>query len=153
MAKLNLGVLVDVNTRNNQTWKLGTDTVRLSDHDINKAVVLDPVNEGCVKLAADGDEIAGFIASTEPATADGATVGTVTRHASGVRQWVTGAGLKIGDLVVSGAQAAANTANAKLNNPLDAVRGTTVVKKGTPANYKWQVIRARGTDLFLIEAI
>ena len=42
MAKLNLGVMVEVNSRNNLTYAIGTVANRANDNDINKAVVLDP---------------------------------------------------------------------------------------------------------------
>ena len=152
MAKLNLGVMVEVNSRNNLTYAIGTVANRANDNDINKAVVLDKTGDSAVKLAADSDEIRGFIGSVEAFTADGRSVGTYVRCAPNVRFWVTGSGLAVGDLVVCGAQTGYGVANAKNNNPYDN-RGTTVVKKGTPTTYRWEVIRVKGPDLFLIEAI
>lgn len=152
MAKVNLDIQLEVNTRNIQGWKLGGKTPRVTDADINKAVVLDKTAAATLKLAASGDEIRGFIESIEPASADGQTFGSVVVHAKGVRAWVTGAGLSIGDLVVADAQTAAGVANAKLNHPKN-TRGTTPVKKGTPTTFKWEVIAVDGTDRFLIEAI
>lgn len=153
MAKVNLGIMVEVNSRNNQGWKLGTEANKVTDADLHKAVVLNPAQEGAMKLAADGEEIRGFIESIEPHTADGLTFGTVVVHAPGVRMHVTGTGLIVGDMVVAAAQTAAGVANAALNNPLDS-RGTTPVKKATTATtFKWQVIRKIKEDLFLIEAV
>ena len=152
MAKVNLGIQLDVNTRNIQGWKLGTQAARITDKDIHKAVVLDTALGGTLKLAADGEEIRGFIESIEPASADGQTFGSVVVHAKGVRQWVTGSGLTLGQLVVAGAQTAAGVANAKANPAVDTF-GMTAVKAGTPTTFKWQVIRVVGTDKFLIEAI
>lgn len=152
MAKVNLGIQLDVNTRNVQGWKLGTETNRITDNDIHKAVVFDKNQDGVLALASDGNEIRGFIESISPASADGLTFGSVVRHAAGVRYWVTGSGLAKGDLVVAATQTAAGQANALMKHPLDS-RGLTPVKKGTPSTYKWEVIRAKGTDVFLIEAI
>lgn len=152
MAKVTLGIQLDVNTRNIQGWKLGGKNPRVTDADINKAVVLDKTTAVTLKLAASGDEIRGFIESIEPHSADGQTFGSVVVHAKGVRAWVTGSGLVIGDLVVADAQTAAGAANAKMNHPLNA-RGLTPVKKGTPATFKWEVIAVDGTDRFLVEAI
>lgn len=74
MAKLNLGVMVEVNSRNNLTYAIGTVANRANDNDINKAVVLDRTGDSAVKLAADSDEIRGFIGSVEGFTADGRSV-------------------------------------------------------------------------------
>lgn len=152
MAQVNLGVQLDINTRNIQGWKLGSTSERITDLDVNKAVVLDNSTAGTLKLAADSDEIRGFIESIEPASADGQTFGSVVIHAKGVRQWVTGTGLNIGDLVVSAAQEKHNTANKVMKHPLNH-HGLTTVKSGAPTTFKWQVIRVVGTDQFLIEAI
>lgn len=151
MAQVNLGIQLDVNTRNIQGWKLGTADARITDKDIRKAVVLDKTADGTLKLAAANDEIRGFIESIEPHPADGVTFGSVVRHAAGVRAWVTGTGLVKGDLVVADAQSAAGVANAA-KDP-NSQYGLTPVKKGTPSTYKWEVIRAVGTNKFLIEAI
>ena len=152
MAKVNLGIQLDVNTRSVQGWKLGTETARVTDKDIHKAVVLDTALEATMKLAAAGNEIRGFIESIEPASADGQTFGSVVRHASGVRYWVTGAGLVVGDKVVADTQTAEGVANALNKHPADTY-GLTKVKKGTPTTFVWEVIRVVGTDRFLIEAI
>lgn len=152
MSQVNLGIQLTFNTNNSQGWKLGSESERVTDKDLHKAVVLDKTKEGTMKLAADGEEIRGFIHAIEPHPADGVTFGTVVRHAPGVRYWVTGSGLAVGDMVVSGTQAAVGTANALLKSPMDSF-GLTVVKKGTPATYKWEVIRVRGTNQYLIEAI
>ncbi|MRN38602.1 hypothetical protein CRG49_000625 [Neisseria sp. N95_16] len=152
MAQVNLGIQLDVNTRNNQGWKLGTKENRITDADIHKAVTLDESLEGTLKLAAEDDEIRGFIESIEPASADGQTFGTVVRHAPGVRVWVTGSGLTKGKMVVAAKQTDAGVANAKAFPRQDS-RGLTPVKEGNPETFKWQVIRVVGADVFLIEAI
>ena len=152
MAKVNLGIQLDVNTRNIQGWKLGTTAARVTDADTHKAVVLDKTLEGTLKLAVADDEIRGFIESIEPHSADGQTFGSVLRHAAGARYWVTGTGLVKGDLVVADAQAAVGVKNAKDFPALDH-HGLTKVKKGTPTTYKWVVVRDRGDGVYLIEAI
>lgn len=152
MARRNLGIQTVVNTNSIQGWKLGTTTAKFSDKDINKAVVLDTTLAGTLKLAASGDDIRGFVESIEPATEDGQTFGSVITHSHGVRQWVTGSGLALGDLVVADTQTAAGEANALAKHPLNRW-GLTPVKKGQPTTFRWQVIYVQGTDLFLIEAI
>lgn len=152
MAKVNLGIQLDVNTRNVQGWKLGTAAARVTDADTHKAVVLDKTLEGTLKLAVADAEIRGFIESIEPHSADGQTFGSVLRHAAGARYWVTGTGLVKGDLVVADAQAAVGVKNTKAFPALD-LHGLTKVKKGTPTTYKWEVVRDRGDGVYLIEAI
>ncbi|WP_274584086.1 hypothetical protein V9W64_10845 [Neisseria leonii] len=152
MAQVNLGIQLDVNTRNIQGWALGTEAERITDKDLHKAVVLDTTQEGTLKLAADGDEIRGFIESVEPAPTDkGTTFGSVVRHAPGVRVWAAGSGLNKGDKVVAGAQTAAGTANATANPRVDRF-GVTQVKSGSPTTFVWEVVRVEG-DLVLIEAV
>lgn len=152
MADVNLDIQAEVNTRNIQGWKLGGKTPRITDADINKSLVGDFTMDATLKLAADGEEIRGFIESIEPHPADGQTFGSVVVHASGVRVWVTGSGLALGDLVVAANQTAAGVPNALMKHPKNN-HGLTPVKKGQPTTFRWQVIRVVGTDRFLIEAI
>lgn len=92
-------------------------------------------------LAAAGNQIEGFIASTEPATADGFTIGSVTGTVGDYKE-VTFDGLQatpgtgtvaIGDRVVAGTVVAKGTA---LTAPVKVTKATTQ----TGMDFVWQVV-------------
>lgn len=152
MAKFIHDILLDMNLRNTITSTLGTESQNYSDNDRNKVVKRS--DTGSMVLCAEGDEIEGFIESTELATSDGLTVASVVLHAPIARNWVYGENLNVGDLVVAGAQTPPTQKNVQMNHPKNAY-GTTVVKKGSPVNFKWRVLakNVRDPNLVLIEAV
>lgn len=120
-----------------------------TDKDIGKIV-----NGGALSnfaLAADGDELQGFIDNIDGGpTANGFVFGGVARPDTGFRveaQVAAGVAtpLVFGDLVVAGAQLPLGT------------KGLPQVKKGTPAIWKYQVIQVRTTgaagSLVLLERV
>lgn len=139
MADFKFNVLTVMPERLNVvTAKLGSAAGQnYTDKDVGK-----PVKMGALSnyvLAADGDEIGGFIDNIDGGpTANGFRVGGVSRPDSGFRieaEVADGVAtpLVFGDLVVCGAQVALGT------------KGLPQVKKGTPAIWKYQVIQVRTT--------
>ncbi|MBI0182049.1 hypothetical protein H3V11_08870 [Snodgrassella sp. W8158] len=152
MAKFILSIVAEHNSRNTITNTFGTLDSKFTNEDHNKAVKR--TDSTAMQLCEEGDEIEGFVESVEPGTQDGYSYGTCVRYASLVRMFVTGQDLKIGDYVVCGAQTAPGVANGNDDFPLNSY-GTTVVKKGSPVNFKWRVIALdiRNPNVYLIEAI
>jgi hypothetical protein len=142
--------LTSVDSMEVESAALGASTsTPLTDKDIGK----------CVKYAASSnavvcsgsDEIQGFLVSVEPYTVNGGFgFGSIQR--CGRRLAKVGANqgqtpMAFGDLVVADAQAAVGTAQ---NYP--------AVKTGTPASFKWRVIRVVsgtgvGGDVVLLESL
>lgn len=115
------------------TTKLGAAAgENFTDKDIKKIVTMGTVSN--FTLAADGDEIEGFIDNIDGGpTANGFRVGGVARPDTGIRveaQVAAGAAVvAVKDLVVAGAQLPLGT------------KGLPQVKKGTPAVFKYRVMR------------
>lgn len=119
----------------------------LNTNDIGKAVKLGASQN--YTLCADGDEIEGFVTSVESFTVnDGWSFGGVV--VNGRKEVEVGSEevgvVSIGELVVAGAQVAANTA------------GVPKVKGGAPTTHMWRCIRhITGTgaagDTILIERV
>jgi len=80
----------------------------LTDNDIGKPVKLSTDTTDTYELCADGDGIDGFLTGLESATADGLVFGTINNKGM-IRVEASGE-MNIGDLVESGAVAAADTA-------------------------------------------
>ena len=149
MSKFNFTELVNSPMADIVSAGLGDGTVAFtSDTDLNKLVKMGASNN--FVLTEDGDEIEGFVFAIEPITVnDGVSFGTVQRNKrlqAEVAAGVTTALVPGTDLVVSAGQAAPGTA------------GKPQVKKGTPATFKWRVIRiVSGTgvagDTVLVERI
>ena len=138
MADFNFNVLTVLPERLNViVAKLGSAAGQAyTDKDKNKIVKMGAVSN--FALAADGDEIEGFIDNIDGGpTAGGFVVGGVARPDTGFRvlaQVAAGVAtpLVFGDMVVAGAQLALGTA------------GLPQVRKGTPAIWKYKVIRLIG---------
>lgn len=80
----------------------------IDDDDVGKAVKLDASTTDVYTLCSDGDHIDAFIVGMESATADGKVLATLQ---GGERKRVEASGaMNVGDLVESGAVAAAGTA-------------------------------------------
>lgn len=110
---------------------LGADANNpLVQNDVGKAVKIAANNNYVLCVA--GDEIEGFVNSVEPFTVNGGYgfggVQTNARMEATVGASQLGS-LSVGDLVVADNQAAVGTA------------GGAQVQSGTPANFKWRVIR------------
>lgn len=100
-----------------------------ADEDLGKAVKLNAAATNSYALAADGDEIEGFLLATEPFTVNqGWKFGTVQRDGRVIAENGDIGALAVGDLVVTATQAAVGTA------------GKAVVKGGAPTTFKWRVI-------------
>lgn len=137
MADFKFGVLTVLPERLNViTCKLGSAAGQLyTDKDKGKLMSLGTVSN--YALAADGDEIGGFLDNIDGGpTANGFVVGGVARPDTGFRvEAVVAAGsvaLVVKDFVVAGVQAALGT------------KSLPAVKKGTPTLQKYQVIRLYG---------
>lgn len=138
MADFNFNVLTVLPERLNViTAKLGSAAGQnYTDKDKQKIVKMGDVSN--FALAVDGDEIEGFIDNIDGGpTAGGFVVGGVARPDTGFRvlaQVAAGVAtpLVFGDLVVAGAQLALGTS------------GLPQVRKGTPAIWKYKVIRLIG---------
>ena len=152
MAKHILSIVEKHNLRNTVTSTFGTLKSKFSNNDHNKAVKRTSSN--AMVLCEEGDEIEGFVDSIEPGTLDGLSYGACVCHAPLVRMFVTGQDLSFGDYVVCGAQAEPGASNGNDDFLLNKY-GTTVVKKGSPVNFKWRVIAsdARNPNVYLIEAV
>lgn len=147
MAKLEYTLLTnDPNRLNPISTKFGANVnEKFTDKEIGK-LVKDGTTGGNQVLAADGDEIEGWVDSISPGTMDGFTWGGAAKPGTGqrVEAKVSGTALVLNDLVVAGPQAAIGTAS------------LPVVKKGTPATYKWKVINlftgagAAGSTVLLV---
>lgn len=148
MADFKFNVLTVLPERLNVvTTKLGSAAgQQYTDKDIKKAMKMGPVSN--YMLASDGDELEGFLDNVDGGpTAGGFIVGGVARPDTGFRveaQVAAGVAtpLVFGDLVVAGNQLALGT------------KGLPQVKKGTPAIWKYKVIRvfttgAAGTTVLL----
>ena len=115
------------------TTKLGAAAgENFTDKDIKKIVTMGTVSN--FTLAADGDEIEGFIDNIDGGpTANGFRVGGVARPDTGVRieaQVAVGAAqVAVKDLVVAGAQLALGT------------KGLPQIKKGVPETFKYRIMR------------
>lgn len=110
--------------------KLGASaSAKVTMNDIGKAMKMGAVSN--YLLCADGDELEGFMDSVDAATAGGFSFGGVAHPDPGFRVEAKVGGataLIVGDYVVAGVQAAIGT------------KSLPVVKKGTPANFKYRVI-------------
>jgi hypothetical protein len=148
MADFKFNVLVVLPERLNVvTAKLGSAAGQnYTDKDVGKAMKMGALSN--YVLASDGDELEGFLDNIDQGpTANGFVVGGVQRPDTGFRveaQVAAGVAtpLVFGDLVVAGAQLALGT------------KGLPQVKKGTPAIWKYKVIRvyttgAAGTTVLL----
>lgn len=135
MADFKFNVLVVLPERLNViTAKLGAAAgENYTDKDVKKIMTMGAVSN--FTLAADGAEIEGFLDNVDGGpTANGFRVGGVSRPDTGIRveaQVAAGVAtpLVFGDLVVAGAQLPLGT------------KGLPQVKKGTPAIFKYKVIR------------
>ena len=152
MAKFNLSIDSEYNRRNVVNNTFGTLNSKFSNNDCNKAIKR--TSSSAMVLCEENDEIEGFVDSIEPGTLDGLSYGACVCYAPLVRMFVTGQDLSFGDYVVCGAQAEPGTSNGKDDFLLNKY-GTTVVKKGSPVNFKWRVIAsdARNPNVYLIEAV
>lgn len=151
MADFKFNVLTVLPERLNViTAKLGSAAGQAyTDKDTKKIVKGGSVSN--FFLAADGDELEGFIDNIDGGpTANGFVVGGVARPDTGFRveaQVAAGvaAPLVFGDLVVAGDQLPLGT------------KGLPQVKKGTPAIWKYKVIQVRSTgaagSLVLLERV
>lgn len=114
--------------------KLGTDALeKYTDADIGKPMKLG-AEPGCFVVAADGDEIEGFLDNIDAGgTTDGHVFGGVACGNRGFRVEAefSGTAGKVGDLVVAAAQSAIG---------VKAASGVGKVKAGTPATHKWRII-------------
>lgn len=137
-------------TRAGNATELKSGLGEYGDDEVKKAVKLGTANN--YVLCADGDEIEGFIDNVDSGgTSGGYSFGGVARPNGGFRveaQVAAGVAtpLVLKDLVVAGAQLAVGT------------KGLPQVKKGTPALYKYRVLRiVSGTgvagDIVLLEKI
>ncbi|AUM59606.1 hypothetical protein HOS55_gp004 [Pseudomonas phage PMBT3] len=134
MADFKFNVLVVLPERLNViTTKLGAAAgENFTDKDIKKIMTMGTVSN--FALAADGDEIEGFLDNVDGGPpAGGFRVGGVSRPDTGIRveaQVAAGAAaVAVKDLVVAGAQLALGT------------KGLPQVKKGTPATFKYRIMR------------
>lgn len=139
MASFKLVPLVDPSQV--QSCLLGADTVAngggLVDADIGKPVKL--VATDRYAICADGDEIAGFVASIEPASVGGYTFGTI-RKGPFVAVELDGAAA-IGTLVEAAAPAANGTAEAnglpKVSVHVEDITSVTTLRDTTfKTNYR-----------------
>ena len=126
-AQVNVGENVYV------TWKI---PVACTDADVGKPVKVSATD--LLALCTDGDQIYGFIASVEGATADGYKVASI--QISGRTKVVLSGNSAIGTLVEAHDQAAAGTAN---TGNLGIVSTHTMVD-GTKK--MWEVISGAGTN-------
>lgn len=111
--------------------KLGPDAnTKYTDAEKQKAVKMGPVSN--YLLCVDGNELEGFIDNIDAGpTAGGFVMGGVAHPNSGFRVEAKVGGattLVVGDFVVAAAQAPVGT------------KSLPVVKKGTPATFKYRVI-------------
>ena len=134
MADFKFNVLVVLPERLNViTTKLGAAAgENYTDKDVKKIMTMGAVSN--FALAADGDEIEGFLDNVDGGPpAGGFRVGGVARPDTGIRveaQVAAGAAaVAVKDLVVAGAQLALGT------------KGLPQVKKGTPATFKYRIMR------------
>jgi len=141
MAKFTSQVNVGENVY--RTWKA---PAAVTDNDIGKPVKLAASDE--VAMCADGDQIYGFIASVEPATADGKKVVSVL--VSG-RIWVRLDGNSaVGTVVEAAANEAAGTANASghgvvsVHAAIDDTTGATIL--ATMPKKMWMVVSGTGLN-------
>lgn len=115
------------------TTKLGAAAgENYTDKDIKKIVTMGTVSN--FALAADGDDIEGFIDNIDGGpTAGGFRVGGVARPDTGIRVEAAvaagAAAVAVKDLVVAGVQLPLGT------------KGLPQVKKGTPAVFKYRIMR------------
>ena len=113
--------------------KLGTGAKeKYTDADVLKPMKLG-TEPGCFVVAADGDEIQGFLDNIDAGgTTDGHVFGGVACGSRGVRIEAEVVGTAtVGGLVVAAAQAAIGT---------KAASGRGKVKAGTPATHKWRIL-------------
>ena len=113
--------------------KLGTDAKeKYTDADVLKPMKLG-AEPGCFVVAADGDEIEGFLDNIDAGgTTDGHAFGGVACGNRGVRIEAEVVGTAtVGGLVVAAAQEAIGT---------KAASGRGKVKAGTPATHKWRIL-------------
>ena len=113
--------------------KLGTgDKEKYTDADVLKPMKLG-AEPGCFVVAADGDEIEGFLDNIDAGgTTDGHVFGGVACGNRGVRIEAEMVGTAtVGGLVVAAAQEAIGT---------KAASGRGKVKAGTPATHKWRIL-------------
>lgn len=148
MADFNFAELTHSPERINViSTKLGTGAIKYTDQDVKKAVKLADNGLSYV-LAADGDDLEGFIDNIDGGgTSGGYTFGGVARPNGGFRVRATVAAaqataLVVKDLVVAAAQAAVGT------------KSLALVKKGDGVLNKYRVIRlygngSAGTDVLL----
>lgn len=132
MAKLTLQPNTGENTY--QVYKI--DDSGINDNDVNKPVTFDSTDT--VALAADSEEIYGFIEAVERHTADGKVV--VTVQIDGRRKVTLDGAAAVGTVVEAAANAAAGTANSS---------NWGLVSVHTPAaadNKRWMVISGTGLD-------
>jgi len=138
MAKFTCSVNVGENVY--KTFKTHAST---TDDDIGKPVKLSATSE--VALCADGDQIYGFLASVESATADGKKLVSVLTEG---RAWVILSGASAVGTIV---EAAANTAVGVAKAGAFGLVSTHTLVAGTMK--LWMVISGGGgdTDTVLIE--
>ena len=113
--------------------KLGTSAKeKYTDADVLKPMKLG-TEPGCFVVAADGDEIEGFLDNIDAGgTTDGHVFGGVACGNRGVRIEAEVVGTAtVGDLVVAAAQEAIGT---------KAASGRGKVKAGTPVTHKWRIL-------------
>lgn len=140
MARFTCGVNVGENVY--RTYKIAATT---TDADVMKPVKISSADT--VALCDDGDQIYGFIAAVEPATADGLKIVSVL--VSG-RCWVILDGASAVGTIV---EAAANTASGVAKAGAWGKVSTHTLVAGT--NKQWMVISGTGLDTatVLIESL
>lgn len=128
----------------------GTAPNRFTDNDIGKAVKL--AGSDNYVLAADGNEIEGFVLAIEPGTIDeGFSYGSVQKDGRVIAINKGAGAIAVGAYVVAAAQAALGTKNDTGGNNFDPcphVKAGAVGTPGssftTPAVYFWRVISLLG---------
>jgi len=118
-----------------RTESLGDNTGQFSDKDLGKAVKQNA--GGYLELCASGDEIYGFVASVEPYTKDGHSIGSVNcdvnRQAYATDE---AGGLAYGDRVTAGTPTALGTNIPNGSNVIIAAAATPI--------HTWIVIETYG---------